>query len=231
VKLLIIIPAYNEEENLPELLSELKKLYPEIPVLIVNDGSQDKTEQIARQYGAKVVTHIQNLGYGSALETGYLYALQHGYQAVAQMDADLQHDPASLKDMLEIFNQGHYDLLIGSRFKGKQGYRVPTGRKMVIRFLSALTWVFTRRWITDPTSGYQILSCRVIKKLAGNLPSDFPDADVLTGLTLAGVKIGETPVIMRERAKGFPQVRGLRALYYLYKLPLSIFIAYLRRGV
>jgi len=231
MKFLIIIPAYNEAKNLPELLEELKRLYPSVPVLVVDDGSRDLTPQIAREHGALTVSHISNLGYGGGLETGYLYALSHGYDAVAQMDADLQHDPKSLGPMLEKFSAEDLDLLIGSRFISNEGYKVPTGRKMVIRFLSILTWMCTHKWITDPTSGYQILSSRVLKVLVGNLPPDFPDADVLTGLTLSGFKIGETPVVMRERKVGFPQVRGLRALYYLYKLPLSIFLAFWRRGM
>lgn len=231
MKFLIIVPAYNEEKNLPELLGELKQLYPQIPVLVVNDGSRDRTAQTAREHGALVVSHVFNQGYGVGLETGYLYALSHGYEAVAQMDADLQHDPKSLGPMLEKFQTENLDLLIGSRFISNEGYKVPWGRVLVIRFLSVLTWMCTHKWITDPTSGYQILSRRVLEALESNLPPDFPDADVLTGLTLQGFKIGETPVVMRERKVGFPQVRGLRALYYLYKLPLSIFLAYWRKGV
>jgi len=231
VRVLLLIPAFNEEENLPILLSELKKILPDLPILVVDDGSVDRTAEVARENGVQVLSHPYNLGYGAALETGYLYALKKGFDVVAQLDADLQHNPESLPRMLSVFSQENLDLLIGSRFLSRESYRVPLGRRMVIGFLSFLTWVFTGRWITDPTSGYQVLSNRVLKVLVGNLPSDFPDADVLTGLTLAGFKIGETPALMRERKKGVPQVRGLRALYYLYKLPLSMFLAFLRRGM
>ena len=231
MKLLVIIPAHNESENLPELIAQLNQLVPESKIIVVDDGSTDNTITVARQLGAEVISHPYNLGYGAALETGYLYALEHDYDAVAQLDADLQHSPQNLPQMMKVFTENSLDLLIGSRFLSPDSYRVPLGRRMVIGFLSFLTWIFTGRWITDPTSGYQMLSRRVLKVLEGNLPSDFPDADVLTGLALAGFKISETSVVMRERKVGQPQVRGFRALYYLYKLPLSMFLAFLRRGM
>lgn len=231
MKVLILIPAYNEEENIAQLLTTLSGLLPGTRVLVVDDGSSDNTARVAKKNHTIVLSHPFNLGYGAALETGYLYALKNGYDVVAQLDSDLQHDPENLPGMLKFFSENSYDLLIGSRFLSRESYRVPLGRRMVIGMLSLLTLLFTGKWITDPTSGYQILSHRVLKVLAGNLPSDFPDADVLTGLSLQGFKIGETGVLMRERAKGTPQVRGLRALYYLYKLPLSMFLSFLRRGM
>lgn len=229
MRTLIIMPARNEAQTIGTVISQLKELVPEADILVVNDASTDNTAEVAARAGAKVITLPINLGYGGAVQTGFKYAARHGYDAVILMDADGQHDPACVPDLLKAL-QGA-DFVLGSRFLGECRYIVPIARRIGMWLFGKIVNYVTGQRITDPTSGFQALRKEVVKFLAeDNYPIDFPDADVLILLHRSGFHVKEIPVIMHERMHGVPMHSHLKALYYVFKMSLSI-LATLTRSV
>lgn len=228
--LLIVLPAYNEASRLDPIVREIRARWPDADVLVVDDGSADETSARARSAGAHVATHPFNLGYGAALETGYRYAMTNGYGLLAQMDADGQHDPASIGSLLEPLIAGRADVVVGSRFLSASEYRSSLARRAGSALFGALASLVTGRKITDPTSGLWAMNRRALAALAGGaLPHDYPDADVLIGLHYAGLRVTEVPVVMRSSPVKISMHAGLRPLFYVYKMLLSMLLATLGR--
>ncbi len=230
MSILIIIPAHNEAENLPHVLPHLKKAIPEADILVVDDHSSDETAAVACALGAHVVRLPNNLGYGGAVQTGFRYGSESGYDYAVMMDADGQHDPESVPALLAPVLAGDCDVALGSRFKGKMTYHTSFVRKMGMRMFAAITHVLTGQEITDATSGFQAMNRDVMRFFAEeNYPSDYPDADTLIMLHFAGFRVQEIPVVMHERIAG-ESMHGnsLRSIYYIAKMLLSIFMVYLR---
>jgi len=219
----VVIPAFNESAVLPELLPRVRATLPEAEILVVDDGSTDATSRVARAAGVLVARHPINLGYGAAIQTGYLYALRRGARAVLQMDADGQHEPRSALVLLEELEHGA-DLVLGSRFlSGSRIYRAPLARRIGMHLFAAISGAILGRRITDPTSGFQALSPRLARFYAEGLffPPDFPDADVLIRVGLAGFRVVEVPVDMYE--KDGPSIHsGARPVYYVMKMLVTI---------
>jgi glycosyltransferase involved in cell wall biosynthesis len=228
---LLIIPAYNEEKNLPSLLGRLKARYPDLKVLVVDDGSTDRTRQVARDHQVHVVSHPFNLGYGVAVQTGYKYALEQGCHLVVQMDADGQHEVDDLMALLKPVKEGACDLALGSRFLSGGNYRPPWTRALGMRFFGAVGSWLSGQTLTDPTSGFQAMNQRVLKVYVGrHYPEDYPDADTLVMLHFYGLKIKEVPVRMYPKP-GASMHKGLwRPLYYIAKMCLSLLITYSLKG-
>jgi len=228
---LIIIPAYNEEKNLPKLLEKIKVRYPALEVLVVDDGSHDRTRQVAQAQQVQVVSNPFNLGYGVAVQTGYKYALERGYRYVVQMDADGQHEADDLEALLQPVKDGVCDLALGSRFLKGGDYRPPWSRALGIRFFRAIGSWLLGQTLTDPTSGFQAMNQRVLKVYVGrHYPDDYPDADTLAMLHFSGLKIQEVPVRMYPQ-QGASMHQGLwRPLYYVAKMCLSLLITYSLKG-
>lgn len=227
---LLIIPAYNEENNLHNVLSRLKSRFPEMPILIVDDGSKDKTAKIARQHHVAIVSHPINLGYGAALQSGYKYALRRGYHYLVQMDADGQHEIDDIESLVQPVKQGLCDLAIGSRFLHAQSYRVPIPRQMGIWFFRKVIFLLTGQKLTDPTSGFQAMNLRVLQLLGDNFPVDYPDADVLLMLHYYHIRIRELPVRMYA-CPGNSMHQGLwRPIFYMGKLCLSLLVTFSLKG-
>ncbi|HEX9935115.1 MAG TPA: glycosyltransferase family 2 protein [bacterium] len=225
-KCLAIIPAYNEEANVGAVIRKVKAQPSVHAVLVVDDCSADGTAEKARKAGAIVVTHVANLGYGAAVETGYKYALERDYDRVVQLDGDGQHEPACIKDLLRALERGQADVVIGSRFLGGHGrYKTPLLRKIGMGFFRLLVRLMTRLTITDPTSGFQAMDRRVIRFLIQNrlYPSDYPDADIIMLLHNVGFKIAEVPATFYSSTTGQSMHSGLKPLYYVIKMLLSIF--------
>jgi hypothetical protein len=225
-RLLVLIPAYNEEENLARVIIGVRNTVPQADVLVVDDCSRDDTGRVAREAGAIVVRHPINLGYGAGLLTGYRYAERMGYERVAQIDGDGQHDPAWIVQLLGRLDEGN-DLVLGSRFgSGVRRYRPPFLRRIGMRFFAAMASSALRQTITDPTSGYQALSGRLVRFHArgDHFPQDYPDADILILVGRAGFRIAEVPVTMYEKPGGASMHSGLRPLYYVVKMILSILL-------
>jgi glycosyltransferase involved in cell wall biosynthesis len=230
MRTLILIPAYREAARLPKVLAALRRSLPKAAVLVVDDGSPDATAAVARAAGAGVVSHPHNLGYGAALQTGYLYALRHGFEAVAQMDADGQHEPADLKALLAPLERGEADLVIGSRYLGgDRGYTTSLARRAGQRFFSALASAAAGQRLSDPTSGFKAVRGTLLPLFASKaFPADYPDADWLMWLARRGCRLREVPVTMYADTKGHSMHAGLKPLYYIPKVLLSFALNLLR---
>lgn len=230
-RVLVVIPAHNEEESLGSTLDAIREQLPGTDMLVVNDYSRDRTSDIARAHGARVVDLPCNLGYGGAVQTGFKFAVAHGYDAVVQMDADGQHDPASARAVLAPVLDGEADVVIGSRFLGRADYAIPGPRRFGMKLFGAIATAVTGQRFSDPTSGFQGLHRSAFEFFArDNYPSDFPDADTLILLSLSGFRVKEVPVVMRARTAGTSMHSNLRALYYVSKMMLSILMVLLRHA-
>lgn len=221
-KRLILIPAWNEEANLPGVLKSVAREAEGFDVLVVDDGSDDATSRIAVENGAQAIRHPFNLGYGASLQTGYKYALRHGVELVVQMDADGQHRAEDVTRLCGPVLEDRLDLVIGSRFLEPTAYEFGAIRGTGRSLFGGIARYFGLR-ITDPTSGFQALNRRVLRLYSGeSFPSDFPDVDVLLAAHRAGIRIGEVSVEMREAPRTSTLHSGLRPIYYVYKMLLSI---------
>jgi hypothetical protein len=230
-RVLVIVPAHNEEESLPATLAEVRAKAPGVDVLVVDDGSRDATSRVAREAGVKVVRHPVNLGVGGALQTGFRWAVEHGYDIGVQLDADGQHDPDYLAPLLVPVTEGRCDVSIGSRFVEATGYRAPLNRRLGMVLFQAVVKLAIGRRITDTTSGFRAYSRRVMEVCQHDFPKDFPDAPLLIGLARRGFRLDEVPVRMRERQAGRSFYTLGKQLYYPYKNLLASIMALIRRPV
>jgi glycosyltransferase involved in cell wall biosynthesis len=231
VRTLLVVPAYNEEASLPATLAELAREAPGLDVVVVDDGSRDRTARVARAAGVPVLVLPVNLGVGGALQTGFRYALERSYDAGVQFDADGQHDPRDLPGLLAPLAEGRADLVIGSRFiAGRGGYRPPRLRGAGMALFSGLTSLAVGRRLTDTTSGLRAYGRRVMRLCLEYFPQDFPDAPLLIWLARRGVRWVEVPATMRARRGGASFYTFAKSAYYPYKTLLASLIAMLRAG-
>lgn len=219
-RVLIVIPAFNEEDALPAVLDELATVVPQFDVLVVDDGSSDATAAVARSAGVPVAVLPFNLGVGGALRTGIRYAVEHGYDVAVQFDADGQHDPTEIKTLLDALDAGA-DMVVGSRFGGEQtSYQVGAVRWGAMSVLRLAVKLLSGRRFTDTSSGFKAFSRPVLRHFAHNYPYEYL-SDTVEALLLAcyaGFHVVEVPVQMRERAGGVPSTRNLRLLYHFVRL-------------
>jgi glycosyltransferase involved in cell wall biosynthesis len=230
-KVLVVIPAYNEAGRVGKIIKSVKSVLPLAKILVVNDCSTDSTSSEAIAVGATVISHSINLGYGAALETGYLYALRNGYELIVQMDGDGQHLPDEVPKILAPVVNGESDIVIGSRYMSAENiYRTSFFRRMGQKFFSVVFSMITRYKLTDPTSGFQCLNRKAFELFTkGHFPNDFPDTDVLLMAHFAGFRVKEVSVSMMERSGGVSIHAGLKPLYYVIKMILSIMIVVLSK--
>ncbi len=230
-KVLIIIPAFNEERQIANVIERVKIEIPEAQILVINDGSSDATEKKAKEAGARVLSHPFNLGYGVTLQTGYKFALKYGFDYVLQIDGDGQHDPRYLKKLLEEIKKRDVEIVIGSRFLGEGEYKTPFLRRMGMKIFAYIAGRIIGQKITDPTSGYQALSRKALEFYSRDFfPGDYPDADVLIMLRRAGLRFREFPVRMYHNANGSSMHNGLKPIYYAYKMFLCIMLNLIRNS-
>ena len=226
---LVLIPAYNEARAIGTTIERVRQVMPAADLLVVNDGSRDDTAAVAAAAGAVVISHAFNMGYGVTIQTGYKYALEQGYDYLVQLDGDGQHDPAFIPQMLAPVVADATDFALGSRFLDLNSYRPSFSRRLAILFFRKLVSVLIGREITDPTSGYQAFNREVIRFFCTDVfPCDYPDADMLITLNLAGFRIREVPVRMFANAAGTSMHSGIKPLYYMFKMCLSILVTLLR---
>jgi glycosyltransferase involved in cell wall biosynthesis len=229
MKILILIPAYNEGPRIGEVVQRVREMCPQYDVVVVNDGSRDDTVQTAQAAGAEVVSHPFNMGYGVTIQTGYKYALRHGYEFLVQMDGDGQHDPGCIPQLLAPVVSGEADFVLGSRFLGDASYEPSLARRLGMGFFRALISGLIGQRITDTTSGFQAFNRQVIGYFTTEVfPCDYPDADMLLTLHRAGFRIHEVPVRMHASISGKSMHSGWKPLYYMFKMLLSIFVTLLR---
>jgi len=229
LRVLVIIPAHDEQESLPRTLDEVRRVIPGTDLLVVDDGSRDATAATARARGVRVLRHPFNQGVGGALQTGFRWAVEHGYDVGVQLDADGQHDPAFLAALLEPVRAGRCDVSIGSRYVRRSGYRAPVARRLGMVLFSSLVSAVLHSRITDTTSGFRAYSRRVMEVCQHDFPQDFPDAPLLIALGRRGFRLEEVPVEMRERHAGRSFYTLGKSLYYPYKNLLASLMALLQR--
>lgn len=228
-KILIIIPAFNEEKNIEEVISSIKKEFHDIDILVVNDGSRDKTGQIARSSGAVVIDLPYNLGIGGAMQTGYRYAADNNFDMAVQVDGDGQHPADQIKRLVKVIVDGEADVAVGSRFIVDGSYRPTTSRLIGITYFSKLLSLVLGQKVTDTTSGFRAVNNKVISFFSGTYPEDYPEVEALLLLHKMGFKIKEVSVEMKERTGGKSSITPFRSLYYMVKVSLAIFIGILRK--
>lgn len=228
-RLLVIIPAYNEEESLGRVIQSVREAVPTADVVVINDGSTDATPHIAEDHGAALVSLPYNLGIGAAMQTGFLFARERGYDVAVQVDGDGQHDPREIEALLTALRAGNADVVIGSRYLEDRGYVTPKLRRLGIVILAAVISLVTRRRITDPTSGFRALNRRAIAFCAADYPFDYPEPESVVQFCRAGLRIKEIPVTMNPRYGGQSSITPLRSAYYMVKVILAILIGLLRQ--
>ena len=226
---LVVIPAFDEEGTIGEVIDRVTACAPDFDVVVIDDCSRDRTGEVACRRGATVLRHPFNLGYGCALQTGYRWALRHGYDVVVQMDGDGQHDGADVPALAAPIVQGKADVVYGSRFHPRSSYRMGPLKRLGSRWFSFLVRVLAGVTISDPTTGFQALSARTLALYVTEaFPVDYPDADMIVLLARSGFRIVEVPVRMQERPESPSMHSGLGVLYYVYKMTLAILMNALR---
>jgi glycosyltransferase involved in cell wall biosynthesis len=228
-RVLVVIPAKDEQESLPRTIAELRDRAPGVAVVVIDDGSRDATADAARRAGVPVVSHPINLGVGAALQTGFRYAVERGFPIVVQLDADGQHDPAYLEAVVAPVRDGVCDVCIGSRYVTATSYRAPLGRRLGMKLFEAVVTVALGQRIADTTSGFRAYGREVIAVCQHEFPRDFPDAPLLIDLVRRGFRLLEVPVEMRERRAGKSFYTFGKQLYYPYKNLVASLMAWLRR--
>ncbi len=220
---LVIIPAWNESQSIRHVVQSLRQLHPQIDIVVIDDGSTDNTARSVPPQ-AKVISLPFNLGIGGAMQTGYRYALMHGYDIAVQVDADGQHPPQELGKLLPPLLEGRCDMVVGSRFLQKGLYEQSPSRMVGIRLLNHLIRLLTGQTITDCTSGFRAVNRRVIAAFAYWYPDDYPEPEVVLLLRRAGFSIAEVPVRMDQRHAGRSSISFLRGLFYLVKVSVALIL-------
>jgi hypothetical protein len=226
-RVLAIVPALNEGASVGGVVSELRGVG--IDVLVVDDGSTDDTATAARRAGARVVSLPFNLGIGGAVQTGYLAAVEGGYDAAVQVDGDGQHPASELAKLLPHLESGGVDLVIGSRFLSSTDYRPSAARRMGIGLFAWVVSRIVRVPMTDTTSGFRAAGPRAIRLFARSYPHDYPEVEAVLLASRAGLTVREVSVQMRERQGGISSITPLRAGYYMVKVLLGVTMQSLRR--
>ena len=231
MKCLLIIPAYNEADNIEKVVNNIVQNYPQYDYIVVNDGSKDDTEGICLKNGYQVLNLPINMGIGGAVQTGYCYARDNDYDIAVQIDGDGQHDVSFLAEMIRLIEERKADVVIGSRFVEKEGFQSSQMRRIGINFLSNLAWILTGVRVKDITSGYRVINQKFIKIFAEDYPSDYPEPEAMVIAAVHGGRIREYPVVMRERENGESSITLKKSVYYMIKVTLAMLIRRLSFGV
>lgn len=227
---LIIIPAYNESACIENTVRDIMKNAPDFDYVIINDCSTDNTREICEKNGFNIVNLPINLGIGGAVQTGYMYAEEYGYDVAVQVDGDGQHDAQFLRTMADYLEEHQVDMVIGSRFIEKQGFQSSFMRRVGINYFTCLIKIITGKTITDPTSGLRMAGKNVIRLFANSYPKDYPEPESTVAALKKGYVVEEIPVIMRERQGGESSITLKKSVYYMIKVTLAIFMEALRGG-
>lgn len=223
-KVLVVIPAFNEADNLPHVVADVRAAAPAWEIAVVDDGSADRTSAVARELGVILLRLPVNLGIGGAVQTGLIYGHRHDYDICLQVDGDGQHDPAESARLVARLDETGADAVIGSRFLSAQGFQSTFARRLGIRVLRAVISRLTGDPISDPTSGQRAFGRRAIALLAGDYPQEYPEPEVVYMLRRHGLRVVELPVTMRARRGGTSSIRLIHSILYMLKVLLALFI-------
>lgn len=227
---LAIVPAYNEAGAIAAAIHDVRR-HTDFDVLVVDDGSTDDTAAIARNAGAMVVRHPYNLGIGGAVQSGYQFALEHGYDVAVQIDGDGQHDARHVPELLERLREdADLNMVTGSRFlvRANGGYRSSMPRRLGIRFFARILSLVVGRTVTDPTSGFRMVDRKGIALFARDYPHDYPEVEAVLLSHFHKLRGVEMPVRMRARTTGVSSINSSRSIYYMVKVLLAILVGLLR---
>jgi glycosyltransferase involved in cell wall biosynthesis len=228
VKILAIVPAFNEEQGIHHVVEQFKNI-DNVDILVINDCSKDKTSTVCRELGLNVIDLPSNLGIGGAVQTGYKYALQKGYDIAIQVDGDGQHNPRYIKDLIQPILAGKADLVIGSRYLEHEGFQSSFMRRIGINYFSFLIKFLQKKKITDPTSGFRAANKMVIELFSNRYPIDYPEPESIVYLLRNNYLVQEVPVVMNERVGGESSIKAFKTIYYMIKVTMAIIIDNLRR--
>jgi glycosyltransferase involved in cell wall biosynthesis len=234
MRLLVIVPAFNEEAALAPLLDELTRTLPSLPdiearAVVIDDGSSDRTAEIARAQGTRVVQLCRNLGIGGTVQTGIRLAFREGFDSAVQMDGDGQHPPGEIHKLVAPLRATPPpDIVIGTRYIDHEGFNSTALRRFGALWLKCLIRALTGVTISDPTSGYRVYGPRALRLFDRNYPYDYPEPEALVIALAAGLSIVEVPVVMRERQGGASSIFGWRVPYYMLKVTLAVLLAFAR---
>ena len=231
MKVLIIIPAYNEADGISKLIDNLIDNYSQYDYVIINDGSKDNTKNICAAKGYNIINLPINLGIGGAVQTGYKYAKENNYDVAIQIDGDGQHNPMYIEKLVEYIENGIAEVVIGSRFINREGFQSSVVRRMGIIFLSGLLYICTGTKINDVTSGYRAVNKRFIDIFAEDYSRDYPEPEAIITTLMWRGKIKEVPVIMKERETGTSSINFSKSLYYMVKVSLAILVRRISYGI
>ncbi len=230
-KILIIIPAYNEADNIVHVVKTMMEQAPQYDYLVVNDGSTDRTLSICEQENFQYLDLSINMGIGGAVQAGYIYAYKNKYDIAVQMDGDGQHDVAYLEKLLEPIMANEADVVIGSRFLEKEGFQTSASRRAGINILSGLIRITTGRRVKDVTSGFRAVNRRFIEIYSKDYPMDYPEPEAIVSAIMHRGRVIEVPVQMRAREGGVSSITFKKSIYYMIKVTLAILICRLSYGV
>ncbi len=231
MRVLIIIPAYNEAENIVQVVKHMMEEAPQYDYLVINDGSTDSTLDLCRRENFHYLDLPINMGIGGAVQAGYVYARKCDYDIAVQMDGDGQHDIAYLDRLLAPILSGEADVVIGSRFLEKEGFQSSVSRRMGINILSALIWLTTGKRIMDVTSGYRAVNKMFIKIYSEDYPMDYPEPEAIVAAIMHLGRVKEVPVQMRAREGGTSSITFKKSVYYMIKVTLAILICRMGYGI
>ncbi len=227
--LAVVVPAYNEEASLRPLMQALGEALPGVPVVVVNDGGIDNTGALARRLGAVVIDMPHNVGVGCAVQAGYQYAAAHGFSAVLRLDADGQHPPAEAVKLIRRRLETGADLVVGTRYGGGRGCVSTAFRSIGSKCLAGFLSLICRTRVTDPTSGFWLVSSPLLECFARDFPTDYPEPEGIAILRRLGYSYAEAPVEFRARRHGKSSIGGLGTLYFIVKVGLALVVDRVRR--
>lgn len=234
-KILLIIPAYNEEKSILNVVNKIynynKEINTKYDVVVINDGSSDNTEKILCENNINHIKLISNLGIGGAVQTGYKYALENDYDIAVQFDGDGQHDIRYVRDIIKPIIDNDANMVIGSRFidKSTSKFKSSKARQIGIKMISFFIKLVTSKKIYDTTSGFRAVDKELIKKFSNSYPVEYPEPVSTTEILKKGYKVEEVAVSMNERESGISSIRMWKNCYYMINVILYILVIGLRR--
>ena len=226
MKILLIVPAYNEEKNILNTCKKIEEYKEKLDYIIINDGSTDSTPQILDDNKLNHIDLVRNLGIGGAVQTGYKYAFENNYDIAIQFDGDGQHDVSYVSKICEPLINGQADMCIGTRYldKSESAFQSTFMRRLGSSIISFFIKILCRKKITDPTSGFRAAKKKVVREFAKDYPTEYPEPESTVSLLINGYKIKEVPVSMNERTGGVSSIRLWKSVDYMVKVVLAIIV-------